>query len=621
MVENRLEALGPAERIIQTAINHVNHSYHNRPGMVIRSNSVTGVDWVPVVHKEENGEKVVYRCDKLGNKTRRTRVGVMRANGHIYNGTTKVGEYRKPGLLPEVCVWLYKQIADVWKLDNEFAAKWASYVYGKDNRDMKVIMAAFMLVQSRSGAPVKENGETLFYDDDFRDVGEAMMLLVNDTNRLDPKLLVRIYNLLTLPEIAKINHELGFGLSARKPFLGRWQRVTKKWLRYREENIQLLNGLIKSGQRKTVMKLTRLSGYKPESDKFFEVLRWKQAQAKTGHRTIAIGKAVSKAESWDKLNEKQICQKIINDKPNYKLIVSLVPSKIGITRAIVSAAIEAGSFSDKDLINYSPTLEQLGLLNVPEVRARWELAIKNAENMRALNIATRVRSAKNIEKLKEGADNSLKKAGDEVMRNMRVYVIIDRSGSMKDAIDVAKELLAKFIQAFPLDKIHVSQFNTTGAEIEIKHRSAAGVANALKGITATGGTDYAAGIRAIQHRKPNDDEDVIILFIGDEGAPNFPRAVRNSGLRPMAFGLIKVASSIYEEKRFAVQETAASLKIPCIKINNDTFNDPYAIPNTIRTLIASTPVGERISDGARRQRSSMVEEILKTPLLQRPIWA
>lgn len=620
MVENRLEALGPAERIIQTAINHVNHIYHNRPGMAVKSNSVVGVDWVPVIHKTEDGHKVVYRCDKIGNKSRRTRVGVMRDNGDIYNGTNKVGEYRPAGLMPEVCVWLYKQIVDIWKLDNEFAAKWASYVHSKDNRDMKTVMAAFMLVQSRSGAPVRENGVTLFYDDDFRDVGEAMLLMHDEHNKLEPRLLLRIHKLLTLPDIVKINHELGFGHSARKPFLGRWSRVVTKWLKYREENLPLLYGLVKAGQRKTVMALTRLSGYKPETDKFFEILRWKQLQAKTGHRTIAIGKSVSKAESWDKLTEKQICQKIIDDKPNYKRIITLVPVKIGLTRAIVAAAIEAGSLSDNDLINYSPTLEQLGLLNVQEVRARWEMAVKNAKNMRAANIATRVRSADVKEKLGEGADKALQKAGDEVVKNMRVYFVIDRSGSMQNAIETAKDYLAKFVQAFPLEKIHVSHFNTSGSEVTIKHRSAAGVINALKGITASGGTDYASGIRAIQHNKPNDDEDVIIIFIGDEGAANFPQAVRTSGLRPMAFGLIKVVDPRWGENRFAVQETATALGIPCIKINNDTFSDPYAIPNVIRTLIAATPVGERVSDGARK-RVSLVEEILKTPLLERPIWA
>ena len=36
-----------------------------------------------------------------------------------------------------------------------------------------------MLVQSRSGQPVKEDdGSVGFYDDDFRVIGEAMMLLI-----------------------------------------------------------------------------------------------------------------------------------------------------------------------------------------------------------------------------------------------------------------------------------------------------------------------------------------------------------------------------------------------------------------------------------------------------------
>ena len=73
----------------------------------------------------------------------------------------------------EVAQWMYSQVAEVWKMDNEFAARWASYQFGQEIRDMKVILAAFMLVQSRKGEPSTTNGKLEFYDDDYRDIGEA----------------------------------------------------------------------------------------------------------------------------------------------------------------------------------------------------------------------------------------------------------------------------------------------------------------------------------------------------------------------------------------------------------------------------------------------------------------
>lgn len=152
------------------------------------------------LNEESPGVKTVYRVNAVkGRKGRptETRLGTLRvADNAIMQGATLVGHFRDPGIQPEVASYLYRQIADVWKLDNEFAARWASYVYSnQDNRDLKVVMAAFMLCQNRKGDPVIKGGEVLFKDDDFRDVGEAMCL------RYD------IYDVLKVPEVVAINRE------------------------------------------------------------------------------------------------------------------------------------------------------------------------------------------------------------------------------------------------------------------------------------------------------------------------------------------------------------------------------------------------------------------------------
>jgi hypothetical protein len=623
------EGLGPAERIINTLLAHSDHMVHGRPGVVTQDGrTVTGVRWAPVTHKVENDHKVVYRLDKVGRRTNRTRIGVLRDDGNIVENGNVIGRYQPAGIFPEVAVWMYRQIAEVWKMDNEFAAKWASYAYKQEHRDLKVALAAFLLVQSRRGEAIREDGKILFYDEDYRDVGEAMMLLYNKNDRsaLNPKLLVRIHDLLSLPGIAEINRELGFGRSARKPFLGRWTKATNKWLEYREGNRPLLDGLVKAGYRQTVMDLSRKVGYKPETDKYFEVLRWKQKQANDGRRTVAIGKEVAAAETWDDLNEEQICQKIESDKPNFKRIVGMVPKKVGLTRAIVAAAIEAGSLSDKDLVIYSPTLEELGLLQVQNIRERWESALKRAEDQRAANIAGRMKTKEAADKLQDAADTAVKTAVEEVLKDMRVYFFVDISGSMSGAIEAAKSYLEKFVQGFPRDRIHIATFNTSGHERLVRHASAAGVQQAFAGVRAGGGTDYGAGVQALQRHKPQADEDVLFIFVGDEQANPFAAAVRHSGLNPLAFGLIKVVDPNFFGGRYAaggtcVQETAAQLGIPCFKIESETFQDPYSIPRTIRALVAATPVGQVEHRAATYQRVSLIDQILQTDLLKKPVWA
>ena len=644
------ENLGPAERIIASVLAYTDHLYHGRPGLIVPDTRTNvGVRWEAVTHKEENGQKVVYRLSKAGKKTLRTRIGVMQnaavvAGVHdgrpyvalplrtkivvVENGR-EVGEYREAGIFPEVAAWMYRQVAEVWKLDNEFAARWASYAFTQEHRDLKVVLAAFMLVQNRKGDPVRDGDKVAFYDDDYRDVGEAMALIRRkDDKELNPKLLLRIYSVLAMPEVAAINRELGFGQSARKPFYGRWPIVVEKWLRYREENPALLNGLMKAGFRTTVIKLAKRVNYKPNAASFFATLRWKQAQADDGRRTLAIGVELEKQATLEGMNEAEICGWIVAEKPDWKRIVGMLP-KGNITRAVIAAAIEAKALSDRDLIIATPTLEELGLLDVPAIKARWEKAIKNADDSRAANIAKNVQSKEVKDKLVEAADTALKKAVEEVAKNIRVYFMVDISGSMQHSIEAAKAHIAKFLQGFPTDRTHVAVFNTAGREITLKHASAAGVENAFRGIAASGGTDYGAGVRALMHHLPKADEDVLFIFVGDEEAHAFHQQVTASGLNPMAFGFVKTVpnggAAGYRHQQFggenniAVRETARQLGIPCFMIDEKTFEDAYAIPRTIRNLISATPVGT--ARAAAAPRLTFVDLILKTDLLRKPQWA
>jgi hypothetical protein len=620
MAMTTTEKLGPAEKILQTLLNHADHMVHNRPGMVAPDARHTiGVRWVPVTHKEENGQKIVYELTKVGKKTNKVRKGVMRADNKIEENGKIVGEYRAPGLFPEVAAWMYRQVAEVWKMDNEFAARWASHAFGQEHRDLKVVLAAFMLVQTRKGDPVLDGGKIAFYDDDFRDIGEAMMLIHRrDGKDLNPKLLLRVHDLLKLPGVAAINRELGFGNSARRPFLGRWTKAVEKWLQFREENPKMLDGLIKAGFKSTVKDLARAVGYKPETPKFFEALGWAQDQSKDGRRSILIGVETAKGETWDELTEAQICEKIVAEKLDWKRIVGLLPKKLGVTRAIMSAAVESNSLSNKDLIILTPTLEELGLLEVKEVKAKWDRAIKKAEDdMRAANIARNVKSKDVQEQLQAAADTALQKAVEQVTKNLRIYVIIDISGSMGHSIEKAKTLLGKFLQGFPPDRTHVAVFNTAGRVVEIKHASAAGVANAFKGISADGGTAHGAGVLALEKFQPKDDEDSLFIFIGDGGERRtFEAYVAQSKLRPMAFGFLKLPG----ENFGCIESTAAVLGIPCFLIVENTFDDVYAIPRTIRALVAATPVGA-VARAAAAPRVTLVDTILKTDLLKKPAWA
>jgi hypothetical protein len=616
--QHRLETLGPAERTIQTLLTFSDHMVHNRSGVVVAdATSPTGVRWYPATYEGD----VVFRLDRagpMGRKTVKTRLGRLTAEKTVVANGRVIGEYRLPGLYPEVASWLYRQVADVWRLDNEFAARWASWSFAQEHRDLKVILAAMMLVQPRCGEPIRENGEVLFLDEDYRDVGLAMCLLRRRDGRdLNPRLLLRVGELLTLPGVAAINRELGFGRSARNPAMGRYPKAVTKWLRHREQNVVMLEGLVKAGFRRTVMKLARKVGYKPQSERFFEVLRWRQKQAVDGRRAIAIGQGFAAAESWKGLTEVQICTRIMAERPNYKRIVGLLSAEVGLTRAIMAAAVEAKCVSDAELIILTPTLEELGLLNVIGIKERWAHATERADNQRAAHIAQRVRRKETAEKLNEAADRALQKTMDEALRGLRVYCAVDISASMAGAIEKAKGYLNQFLQGFPMEKLTVSVFNTTAREVKIRHASARGVQHAFLGFRAGGGTSHGSAFREVFRRhRPAEDEDVICLFVGDQQQRgSFTDAVKESGLNPVAFGFLYVPGNMGNANR-AVEQTADNLGIPCFRIEEGMFGDAYAVSRTLRHLIASTPVGK----GAPK-RQSLVSTILETPLLTKPVWA
>lgn len=620
MVANAHERLGPAERIIQALVGYTDHMVHNRPGIVTAAPG-------PVTKRWQYAKRIGTACVlqvKGGKKTIGQKLGEIGPDNIVRDGARVVGEFREAGIFKEVAVWMYRQVAEVWKVDNEFAARWASYQYALENRDLKTVLAAFMLVQSRKGDPVRDGGSVLFLDDDFRDVGVAMMLGPTGGPKgreMDPKQLLRIHRLLSMPEIVAINRELGFG-SGRGVPMGRWEKAVQKWLYHRETNPKLLTGLIKSGQRGMVRRLATLSHYKPTTAGFCQALRWKQVQAKEGHRTIGLGMVIEAAETWEGLTEEQVCERIVAGKLSWKSVVPRIPASLGVTKAMVVASLESGGFSDKEVVIFGPTLESLGLLEDPAVKARFDKALAAADDMRAANVARRMQNQETKAQMEAAAEKVVQKAVDQVMRNIRVKVIVDRSGSMERALAEAIDLTAQLVQGFPLDRVHVAVFSSVGRELTIKDRSAAGVKHAFHGIRADGGTDHSTGVQALRHRVAQADEDMVYIFIGDEEETAERGATERirrhlAADRPVAFGLVHVGAE--GVGRDYIQRTAADLGIPCFRINKETFSDPYAIPRTMRALIQATPVG--LSTAPAAPRVALAEVILKTELLKRPAWA
>jgi hypothetical protein len=533
----------------------------------------------------------------------------------------------KPGLHVPAAVELYKKLLEIYQLNADLFAHFASYaLIETDWRDLKVAAAALMLVQKRAGEAVKnDHGDVEFYDDDFRAVGEAIILFYEkgSTKMLTPKGVLRIAELLETKEIAALNKKAGFGDPAsKKAPLGRWKSAATQWLSIREKNTPMLEGLVKAGFKETIKKIARKAGYRPETQAFFEILGWKQKQHEAGHRTIGLADLdIKKAARFDGLNEEEICEAIVREKLGYKETVGRLPKDIGLTPAIMAALLP--SLSDRDLRMMTPTLESLGLFNDAEIKARWERAIKTATDQRALNVAKNVRNAAIKEKLEEAADNAVKIAVSEATRDadLEVMFLIDKSGSMEGAIEKSKEALSRILAGFSAERLHIAAFDTVGTVLRPKAATRTAVHHLLRDMKAGGGTAYGAGAAAL-HREGlriKGDAKLILIAAGDEdgeAGAAFAKVLTELGLIPAAIALI-VAVKEGQRRGRTVRDASAQLKVPFAEIDAAAFEDPYQVPRALKALL-DAPV---MAGGMAVVPSVWVEKVMNTPILKKPLAA
>jgi von Willebrand factor type A domain len=578
----RNEQRGAAERLLDLVLSSGAHLWHNRPGI-----DQDG-QWRPAT-----------------------------ARHRVPTGTPV-----PPGLFVPAAASLYGRLLDIYLLDAELAARFASYALTQtDWRDLQVCCAALMLVQPRAGAPVRDDdGAVAFHDDDYRAVGEAMLLhyVQGSTRMMTPKAVLRVAQLLEVPQIAELNRVAGFASAAgAKPPLGRWPSAARQWLAIRERNLPLLEGLVTAGYKETIKRLARKCGYRPQSPRFFEVLGWPQKQAAGGHRRVGLaGLSVARRERFDGLSEAEICERIVAERLSYKDAVGRLPAGLGLTPAIMVALLP--SLSDRDLRILTPTLESLGLLADAEVRRRWERALATATDQRSLNVARNVRGEAVREALEGAAEAAVATAVSEAVADDEVQVmfLIDKSGSMQGAIDASKEALTRILAGFPAERLHIASFDTTGRVLRPKATSRVGVTHMLDPIKAGGGTVHAAALRALRQSGVHvpDPHRLIVIVVGDEDGERgdeLARAFADCGYQPAALALIvNVARPTWRGS--TVRDAAAALGVPFSEVEVAQFDDPYQVTRVIRTLLdAPVPTG-----GPRV--AGWLDTVLATPLLTKP---
>jgi hypothetical protein len=256
----------------------------------------------------------------------------------------------------------------------------------------------------------------------------------------------------------------------------------------------------------------------------------------------------------------------------------------------------------------------------PEIRKRWEKAIADATDQRALNIAKNVRSKDIKAKLEEASDNAAKKAVAEAAADQPIDVmfLIDKSGSMEGAIDKSKEALSRILAGFPSDHVHIASFDTVGTVLKPKAASRAAVQHMLGGIKAGGGTIHAAALRALHNSgvRISVGHQLIVIVVGDEAGEDggqLAKAFQDFGYSVAAIAMLVNVSS---GRGTTVQSCARALGVPYSEVQIDQFEDPYQVPRVLRTLLEAPKLGPGAAQVARQV--GWLERVLATPILALP---
>jgi hypothetical protein len=252
------------------------------------------------------------------------------------------------------------------------------------------------------------------------------------------------------------------------------------------------------------------------------------------------------------------------------------------TPSVLVALIEV--MTPQEAINHLASLKQRGAFDSPEVKALVEAKIKAAEKDGRVSTLKATRALRNVE-LDEGTAELLTEVTDRrVAQITRIdrptALLVDKSGSMTQAIEVAKEVAA-LVGAVCAD-FSVMAFDTATFEISAAGTARSDWEKAFAMVRADGGTSIGAPLAKLARERRYVEQFVIVTDAGDNTAPLFQNAyaeyARAMGVMPavIVIGVGGVSHSIITQWR----QAGIPLELWEFK------GDHYSLPNILHLLSA-----------------------------------
>jgi hypothetical protein len=304
-------------------------------------------------------------------------------------------------------------------------------------------------------------------------------------------------------------------------------------------------------------------------------------------------KRLAKAET--PLEQAQI---IVEYKLPYTTAVGAIKQ---LTPTVLVALIDV--MSPQEVINNLKSIQARGAMDHPEVKALVDAKLEAA----AAN--TRVSAMKSTSAMDTSDLDAATVARLEAVTNQQIKrrgqirrstgLLVDKSGSMTQAIEVGKRLAA-LVSGITEADLYVYAFDTMPYEIKADGKELTDWEKAFQHIQANGGTSIGCAVAAMQKRNQVVDQFIIVTDEGDNTHPYFV-----DGYEAYCKALVVQPDVVIVRVGAYCDYVERSLREKRIAVDTLVFSgDYYSLPNLVPML-------------ARPSRLELLMEILETELPRR----
>jgi hypothetical protein len=499
--------------------------------------------------------------------------------------------YSKGKLQEDKFIEIAKIFADLAVNDPIFMAHLTAWAHKKDSKDLKVLSIFFNALNDANGTPFFKGSKKC--KPNFREVSYALL------NELDPHLALRVLKL------CHKRFEVKGILNDARHFPTGMKTSFRKYLHYREENVDMLRGIKRNGLGTKMIEMYRLTRTAPTDDAA-SILNWQQGSIKKGTRREI---EMEKLPNFTNKTSDEIVAELKSSKLSAIVAMSII-SKDQMDAKIGKALLKNCSGNQAIILyNY---FSKNGYLDIPEIKAIFKDKVKEATT--AIDRIDTLTKNADVEDKKEMAQvrSDKRKSASKDEKIGKVFMHIDVSGSMNAAIEFAKEKGCVFAECVndPAKNFNWGTFHTVGRLLAVpKEFTKEDFHAALYGIHTQGQTDCIALYE--DARKFGAEIDV---YITDQGhnIGTINKRIREMHekhpeyVKPRAAIIVDYSGNRNASVKNLLESELISSGIPVAIIKPEALNESALVAQSVRMAL----VGEL----------AIIEEILNTKLPSLPKW-